>query len=118
MTSSGRQAPRAWPLSTARGTEPRYSATKKVAAVTESASTLPPETKFNATYMTADATGMLIGLRDSLPDLAELNVDDEAEKLLRNGDPRALPAEQARDGEKSARAVAEQARDEIAATSG
>jgi tRNA pseudouridine55 synthase len=32
----------------------------------------------------------LIGLRDALPDLAELNVDDEAEKLLRNGDPRAL----------------------------
>jgi len=31
-----------------------------------------------------------IGLRDALPDLAELNVDDEAEKLLRNGDPRAL----------------------------
>jgi tRNA pseudouridine55 synthase len=43
-----------------------------------------------ALNMTADATGMLIGLRDSLPDLAELNVDDEAEKLLRNGDPRAL----------------------------
>jgi hypothetical protein len=36
--------------------EPRYSSTKKVAAVTESASTLPPETKFIATYMTADAT--------------------------------------------------------------
>jgi tRNA pseudouridine55 synthase len=32
----------------------------------------------------------LIGLRDALPDLAELNVDDDAEKLLRNGDPRAL----------------------------
>ncbi len=32
----------------------------------------------------------LIGLRAALPDLAELNVDDEAEKLLRNGDPRAL----------------------------
>ncbi len=31
-----------------------------------------------------------IGLRDALPDLAELNVDDAAEKLLRNGDPRAL----------------------------
>ncbi len=31
-----------------------------------------------------------IGLRDALPDLAELNVDDDAEKLLRNGDPRAL----------------------------
>jgi tRNA pseudouridine55 synthase len=32
----------------------------------------------------------LIGLRDAMPDLAELNVDDEAAKLLRNGDPRAL----------------------------
>jgi tRNA pseudouridine55 synthase len=32
----------------------------------------------------------LISLRDTLPDLAELNVDDDAEKLLRNGDPRAL----------------------------
>ena len=31
-----------------------------------------------------------IGLRDALPDLAELIVDDAAEKLLRNGDPRAL----------------------------
>ncbi len=31
-----------------------------------------------------------IGLRKALPDLAELNVDDAAEKLLRNGDPRAL----------------------------
>ncbi len=34
--------------------------------------------------------GRLIGLRDALPDLAELTVNDEAEKLLRNGDPRAL----------------------------
>lgn len=32
----------------------------------------------------------LISLRDAMPDLAELNVDDEALKLLRNGDPRAL----------------------------
>jgi tRNA pseudouridine55 synthase len=38
----------------------------------------------------ADQSASLIGLRDALPDLAELNVDDEAEKLLRNGDPRAL----------------------------
>jgi tRNA pseudouridine55 synthase len=38
----------------------------------------------------SDPAGHLIGLRDALPDLAELNVDDEAEKLLRNGDPRAL----------------------------
>jgi tRNA pseudouridine55 synthase len=37
-----------------------------------------------------DDSGRLIGLRDALPDLAELNVDDQAEKLLRNGDPRAL----------------------------
>jgi tRNA pseudouridine55 synthase len=32
----------------------------------------------------------LIGLRDAIPDLAELNVDAEAQQLLRNGDPRAL----------------------------
>ena len=32
----------------------------------------------------------LIGLRDALPDLAELEVDDKTEKLLRNGDSRAL----------------------------
>jgi tRNA pseudouridine55 synthase len=32
----------------------------------------------------------LIGLRDAIGDLAELNVDDDAAKLLRNGDPRAL----------------------------
>lgn len=32
----------------------------------------------------------LMGLREALPDLAELNVDDGAAKLLRNGDPRAL----------------------------
>jgi tRNA pseudouridine55 synthase len=38
----------------------------------------------------ADQSGRIIGLRDALPDLAELNVDDAAEKLLRNGDPRAL----------------------------
>jgi tRNA pseudouridine55 synthase len=38
----------------------------------------------------AEQSTSLIGLRDALPDLAELNVDDEAEKLLRNGDPRAL----------------------------
>ncbi len=44
----------------------------------------------NALNIAADQSGHLIGLRDALPDLAELNVDDEAEKLLRNGDPRAL----------------------------
>jgi tRNA pseudouridine55 synthase len=38
----------------------------------------------------SDLASHLIGLRDALPGLAELNVDDEAEKLLRNGDPRAL----------------------------
>src|SRR5579872_652884 len=38
----------------------------------------------------ASESRRLIGLRDALPDLAELNVDDDAEKLLRNGDPRAL----------------------------
>jgi len=43
-----------------------------------------------ALNIAADQTGRLIGLRDALPDMAELNVDDEAEKLLRNGDPRAL----------------------------
>ena len=43
-----------------------------------------------ALNIASDQTGRLIGLRDALPDLAELNVDDEAEKLLRNGDPRAL----------------------------
>ncbi len=32
----------------------------------------------------------LIGLRDALPDLAEIEVDDKTEKLLRNGDSRAL----------------------------
>jgi len=44
----------------------------------------------DALNIAADQSGHLIGLRDALPDLAELNVDDEAEKLLRNGDPRAL----------------------------
>jgi len=34
--------------------------------------------------------GRIIGLREALPNLAELDVDDAAEKLLRNGDPRAL----------------------------
>ncbi len=38
----------------------------------------------------AAPSARLTGLRDALPDLAELNVDDDAEKLLRNGDPRAL----------------------------
>src|ERR1019366_6085648 len=40
----------------------------------------------DALNIAADQSGRLIGLRDALPDLAELNVDDEAEKLLRNGD--------------------------------
>jgi len=44
----------------------------------------------DALNIAADESSRLIGLRDALPDLAELNVDDEAEKLLRNGDPRAL----------------------------
>jgi tRNA pseudouridine55 synthase len=44
----------------------------------------------DALNISADQSGRLIGLREALPDLAELNVDDEAEKLLRNGDPRAL----------------------------
>jgi tRNA pseudouridine55 synthase len=44
----------------------------------------------DAINIAADESGRLIGLRDALPDLAELNVDDEAENLLRNGDPRAL----------------------------
>ncbi|MCW2936122.1 MAG: hypothetical protein JWM19_7084 [Actinomycetia bacterium] len=35
---------------------PRYMATENVAAVTESDSTLPPETKFRITYMTAETT--------------------------------------------------------------
>jgi tRNA pseudouridine55 synthase len=38
----------------------------------------------------AGESARLISLRDALPDLAELEVDDEAEELLRNGDPRAL----------------------------
>ena len=44
----------------------------------------------DALNLATDRSERLIGLRDALPDLAELNVDDEAEKLLRNGDPRAL----------------------------
>jgi tRNA pseudouridine55 synthase len=43
-----------------------------------------------AEALAAAESRCLIGLRDALPDLAELNVDDDAEKLLRNGDPRAL----------------------------
>jgi len=35
---------------------PRYSATKKVHAVTESLMMSPPETKFSATYITMDTT--------------------------------------------------------------
>jgi tRNA pseudouridine55 synthase len=38
----------------------------------------------------AGESARLIGLRDAIGDLAELNVDDDAAKLLRNGDPRAL----------------------------
>jgi len=37
-----------------------------------------------------DGDDRLIGLRDAIGDLAELNVDAEAQQLLRNGDPRAL----------------------------
>jgi tRNA pseudouridine55 synthase len=44
----------------------------------------------DALKIAPDDSSRLIGLREALPDLAELNVDDEAEKLLRNGDPRAL----------------------------
>jgi len=44
----------------------------------------------DALAIESDPTGRLIGLREALPDLAELNVDEAAEKLLRNGDPRAL----------------------------
>jgi tRNA pseudouridine55 synthase len=38
----------------------------------------------------ASEPSRLIGLRDAIGDLAELIVDDDAAKLLRNGDPRAL----------------------------
>ena len=44
----------------------------------------------DALDIAAEKSSRLIALRDTLPDLAELNVDDDAEKLLRNGDPRAL----------------------------
>jgi tRNA pseudouridine55 synthase len=43
-----------------------------------------------ALNIAAGESARLISLRDALPDLAELEVDDEAEELLRNGDPRAL----------------------------
>ena len=51
------------------------------------ADALPMDRAIDAARGEADG---LIGLRDALPDLAEVTVDEHAERLLRNGDPRAI----------------------------